>query len=180
VSGTSGGGAVEDPNAERIDIDLLNCPNWLKEGLKKLDFDGDGLEKEEIDDMLQWCAEEKKTNMNNDPEISYTHMPEQVQEVMKMWDQDLSGSSKAPFLKLRGIANEEIPAATHETLRALRTAPRCRSGTNCGMGLLLGQPGHCLPPGVRGRVHDGHAEETRAGRGGGGCGGGVLEGEGGE
>eukprot|EP00397_Hematodinium_sp_SG-2012_P000209 GEMP01000209.1.p1 GENE.GEMP01000209.1~~GEMP01000209.1.p1 ORF type:complete len:1308 (+),score=331.81 GEMP01000209.1:111-4034(+) len=94
--------------SDAVDVDSLDIPDWLKDGLKKLDLDGDGLEKEEIDEMLSRVAEEKRMAKNNIEEIHYSHMPEKVQEVMRMWDHDLSGSVSVLELTAAAKAQEKL------------------------------------------------------------------------
>ena len=52
-----GNGAAESDN-QVVDIKALNAPDWLKAGLQKLDLDGDGLEREEVEDMMVNLAHE--------------------------------------------------------------------------------------------------------------------------
>jgi len=104
---------------ENLDLDSLDIPKWLKDGLKKLDSDGDGLEREEVDEMLTRMAEEKAMRKNNVAEVHYSHMPEKVQEVMRMWDNDLSGSVSVDELLEAARAQERIQQENRVVKRAL-------------------------------------------------------------
>jgi len=79
-------------DAGNVDVDALDIPDWLRKGLKKLDVDGDGLEKSELYDVLTRVAAEKEAVSKNTGEIHYEHMPAKVKEVFAMWDHDQSGS----------------------------------------------------------------------------------------
>jgi hypothetical protein len=57
------------PDGENFDVDGMNAPEWLKEGLKKLDTDGDGLEREEVEELLNYMASQKLARKNNSPEL---------------------------------------------------------------------------------------------------------------
>jgi hypothetical protein len=47
----------------------MNAPDWLKDGLKRLDTDGDGLEREEVEELLNYMAQQKLARKNNSPEL---------------------------------------------------------------------------------------------------------------
>ncbi len=55
-----------------VDVSSLNCPEWLKSALQKLDTDGDGLEQEEIEDMLDYMAKQKDARKTDAVELDYT------------------------------------------------------------------------------------------------------------
>jgi hypothetical protein len=105
-----------------VDLDSIEMPSWLKEGLKKLDVDGDGLDKNEVDDMLQRVADEKRKQKENSDEISYAHMPEKVQEVMRKWDDDLSGTVSVAELINAAKAQDKLQQENRVVKRLLFAA----------------------------------------------------------
>jgi hypothetical protein len=72
----------------------LNCPMWLKVCLKKLDIDGDGIDPEELHDVLDVLAAMRTARDGNCSEIDYSHFPAKVKEVLQLWDGDRSGKIK--------------------------------------------------------------------------------------
>ncbi|CAD7967918.1 unnamed protein product, partial [Amoebophrya sp. A120] len=76
---------------EIVDVENLNVPEWLREGLKRLDTDGDGLERDEVEDMLDYMSREKLAVKLNLAELDYTKFPAKVQEIMAMWDHNSNG-----------------------------------------------------------------------------------------
>jgi len=105
-----------------IDIDALEVPDWFKSGLKKLDLDGDGLEESEVSEMLARVAEEKRRAKYNVDEIHYNHMPPKVQEVMRSWDHDLSGSVSVVELTAAAKAQAKLQQENRVVKRLLFAA----------------------------------------------------------
>lgn len=82
----------QDSSRVVVDINKLNCPEWLKKALWQLDANHNGLEKEEIDGMLSRLAREKDAREKDHDELEYDHLPPKVQEVLRGWDLDQSGT----------------------------------------------------------------------------------------
>lgn len=100
VSPGSGGGGSGESNVQVADIQ--NIPGWLRSGLAQLDEDGDGLEQEEMEEMLSAMAAQKKAKREDTGELDYRNMPPKVQEVLQEWDQDGGGTvSVAELLRPR-------------------------------------------------------------------------------
>jgi hypothetical protein len=74
---------------------MEGAPEWLKEGLMKLDVDGDGLTREEVEDLLNWAAahEARKRDVHGEAgeELDYTMFPQAVRDALSIWDEDKSG-----------------------------------------------------------------------------------------
>jgi hypothetical protein len=73
----------------------MDAPDWLKEGLMKLDVDGDGLERSEVEDLINWAAAQEARKRDQDgeagEELDYTMFPEAVRDALSTWDEDKSG-----------------------------------------------------------------------------------------
>lgn len=98
-------------NSENVDIANLNCPEWLKQALRSLDTDGDGLEREEVEEMLDFLAKQKAATKQNVTELDYTKFPPKVQEVLSGWDEDKSGSVSMQELLKAAKAQEKMNQA---------------------------------------------------------------------
>ena len=61
-----------------VNIAELHAPDWLKSSLQKLDADGDGLDREELEETLQRLAEMKLAVKNNSADLDYGAFPEKV------------------------------------------------------------------------------------------------------
>jgi hypothetical protein len=77
---------------ETLDLQQLNCPPWLKKVLGELDVDKNGLSKSEIEEAFEWVAKKAQERANNTAEIDIKAQPEKVQKVLKIWDDDDSGT----------------------------------------------------------------------------------------
>lgn len=91
-----------------IDIDNLNAPDWLKNGLRKLDIDGDGLEKHEVEDVINFMADEKVRAKLDTKELDYTRFPPKIQEVLATWDLDKSGSISVDELMIAAKSQHKM------------------------------------------------------------------------
>lgn len=91
-----------------IDVDTLDAPDWLKACLKQLDTDGDGIDQEEIEEMLEVLQKMKIAEKNNSSDLDYTHFPPKVKEVMAQWDGDASGSVSVSELVVAAEAQKKM------------------------------------------------------------------------
>ncbi|CAD7967912.1 unnamed protein product, partial [Amoebophrya sp. A120] len=91
-----------------VNIAELHAPEWLKSSLNKLDEDGDGLDREELEEMLQRLAEMKLAVKNNSADLDYNSFPEKVKTVLKLWDPENTGAVSVSELALAAEAEKRL------------------------------------------------------------------------
>mmetsp|Transcript_63589 Transcript_63589/g.131705 ORF Transcript_63589/g.131705 Transcript_63589/m.131705 type:complete len:864 (+) Transcript_63589:81-2672(+) len=125
---------IRNVDGTSVDVDSLQVSDAMKDLLKVVDADDDGIvddvnardalrilssmkavfgshghmshaEAEKGLGLLQKLVKEKEANSH---EVSYTHMPACVQDVMKEWDLDLSGSVSVVELSAAASAHKKV------------------------------------------------------------------------
>mmetsp|Transcript_43837 Transcript_43837/g.102371 ORF Transcript_43837/g.102371 Transcript_43837/m.102371 type:complete len:854 (-) Transcript_43837:64-2625(-) len=126
--------AIKHPDGSMLDVDQMNVSDNLKQLIRSIDADDDGVVDEvNVRDALQMFTTmksifgsnghmshaevEKGLNLlhhlvkerdANSGEVTYTHMPEGVQDVMKEWDMDRSGTVSVVELSAAAKAHKKI------------------------------------------------------------------------
>jgi Ca2+-binding EF-hand superfamily protein len=94
---------------ELVDIDELDVPEWLRCLLRAFDETQTGfLSKEDTTRALELMARRREQVIKNAPEFNYSDMPESVQDVLKTWDHNGSGSVNADDLMEAALAQQQL------------------------------------------------------------------------
>jgi len=95
-------------DGDGIDPMKLDAPLWLKQSLQKLDIDGDGIDQDEVNEMMDTLRAMKAAANANSADLDYTKFPQKVQDVLKVWDGDESGSVSVSELALAAESQKKM------------------------------------------------------------------------
>lgn len=101
---------------ESVSMTSVDCPQWLKNGLK----DFSGATKGEVIATLTKLAMRREAAASKTAELNYTDMPERIQEVMKIWDTDASGTVGVDELMSAAKAQQQLASETRQIKRMVQ------------------------------------------------------------
>lgn len=102
---------------ESVSMTSVDCPQWLKNGVK--DFSA-GATKGEVISTLTKLAMRREAATSKTAELNYTGMPERIQEVMKIWDTDASGTVGVDELMSAAKAQQQLASETRQIKRMVQ------------------------------------------------------------